>query len=40
VVTPGKLGYAIELYGPPAGFAAAKAALWPGLTGTFTPARG
>jgi hypothetical protein len=39
VVTPGVLGYAIEIYGPVSGFAAARAALWDGLTSTFEPAR-
>jgi hypothetical protein len=39
VVTPGVLGYAIEVYGPVSGFAAARAALWDGLTATFEPAR-
>jgi hypothetical protein len=38
VVTPGTLGYAIEIYGPPDGFAAARAALWTGLTSSFEPA--
>jgi hypothetical protein len=38
VVTPGVLGYAIEIYGPAGGFAAARAALWDGLTSTFEPA--
>lgn len=38
VVTPGVLGYAIEIYGPVNGFAAARAALWDGLTTTFRPA--
>jgi hypothetical protein len=38
VVTPGVLGYAIEIYGPVSGFAAARAALWDGLTATFEPA--
>jgi hypothetical protein len=38
VVIPGTLGYAIEIYGPPAGFPAARAALWNGLTSTFEPA--
>ena len=38
VVTPGVLGYAIEIYGPVNGFAAARAALWDGLTATFEPA--
>jgi eukaryotic-like serine/threonine-protein kinase len=38
VVTPGVLGYAIEIYGPVNGFAAARAALWDGLTTTFQPA--
>jgi hypothetical protein len=37
VVTPGVLGYAIEIYGPASGFAAARAALWDGLTSTFEP---
>ncbi len=37
VVTPGALGYAIEIYGPVNGFAAARAALWDGLTSTFEP---
>jgi hypothetical protein len=39
VVTPGALGYAIEIYGPVSGFAAARAALWDGLTSTFEPGR-
>jgi hypothetical protein len=39
VVTPGVLGYAIEIYGPVSGFAAARAALWDGLTSTFEPTR-
>ncbi len=38
VVIPGTLGYAIEIYGPPAGFPAARAALWNGVTSTFEPA--
>jgi eukaryotic-like serine/threonine-protein kinase len=38
VVTPGTLGYAIEISGPPSGFAAARAALWTGLTTSFEPA--
>lgn len=38
VVTPGTLGYAIEIFGPPGGFAAARAALWTGLTSSFEPA--
>lgn len=38
VVTPGVLGYAIEIYGPADGFAAARAALWDGLTSSFEPA--
>jgi eukaryotic-like serine/threonine-protein kinase len=38
VVIPGSLGYAIEIYGPPSGFAAARAALWNGLTASFEPA--
>jgi hypothetical protein len=38
VVIPGTLGYAIEIYGPTAGFSAARAALWNGLTSTFEPA--
>lgn len=38
VVTPGVLGYAIEIYGPVSGFAAERAALWNGLTATFEPA--
>ena len=38
VVIPGTLGYAIEIYGPVNGFAAARAALWNGLTTTFQPA--
>jgi hypothetical protein len=37
VVTPGTLGYAIEIYGPVSGFAAERAALWAGLTTTFEP---
>ena len=39
VVRPGALGYAIEIYGPVSGFAAARGALWDGLTSTFAPAR-
>jgi hypothetical protein len=39
VVRPGVLGYAIEIYGPVSGFAAARGALWDGLTSTFAPAR-
>jgi hypothetical protein len=38
VVDPGTLGYAIEIYGPVDDFAAARAALWNGLTATFEPA--
>jgi hypothetical protein len=38
VVIPGTLGYAIEIYGPVNGFAAARAALWNGVTSTFEPA--
>jgi hypothetical protein len=38
VVTPGVLGYAIEIYGPVGGFAAARATLWDGLTASFEPA--
>ncbi len=39
VVRPGVLGYAIEIYGPVSGFAAARGVLWDGLTSTFAPAR-
>jgi Protein kinase domain len=38
VVIPGTLGYAIEIYGPVNGFAAARAALWNGVTASFEPA--
>jgi eukaryotic-like serine/threonine-protein kinase len=38
VVTPGRLAYAIELYGPPAGWTAVYRALWGGVLASFTPA--
>ena len=38
VVTPGQLAYAIELYGPDAGWSAVHASIWQRLLQTFTPA--
>jgi hypothetical protein len=37
IVTPGRLGYAIELYGPDARWPAMRASLWEGLVQTFMP---
>jgi serine/threonine protein kinase len=37
IVTPGRLGYAIELYGPDTGWAAVRASIWEGLLETFMP---
>lgn len=37
VVTPGSLGYAIEVYGPDAGFAQVRARLWAHLVRGFSP---
>ena len=39
IVTPGQLGYAIELYGPQADWARVYASTWHGFLGTFQPAR-
>jgi hypothetical protein len=33
IVTPGRLGYAIELYGPDTGWSAVRASVWEGLQG-------
>jgi hypothetical protein len=38
IVRPGRLGYAIELYGPDTGWSAVRARIWEGLLQTFTPA--
>jgi eukaryotic-like serine/threonine-protein kinase len=38
VVTPGRLAYAIELYGPPARWSRIYSALWAGVLASFTPA--
>jgi serine/threonine protein kinase len=35
IVTPGLLGYAIELYGPDTGWPAVRASIWEGLLQTF-----
>ena len=37
IVTSGRLGYAIELYGPDTGWAAVRASIWEGLLQTFMP---
>jgi hypothetical protein len=37
IVTPGRLGYAIELYGPDAGWPAVHTRVWEGLLQTFMP---
>ena len=37
IVTPGRLGYAIELYGPDTGWSAVRVSFWEGLLQTFTP---
>ena len=37
IVTPGRLGYAIELYGPDTGWSAVRASVWQGLLQTFMP---
>jgi len=39
IVIPGRLAYAIELYGPDAGWSSVYAGVWQGLLATFTPAR-
>ena len=39
IVTPGALAYAIELYGPEAGWRNVRAGIWAGLLDSFTPAR-
>ena len=39
IVTPGRLAYAIELYGPDAGWSSVRASIWQELLQTFTPAR-
>jgi eukaryotic-like serine/threonine-protein kinase len=38
IVTPGALAYAIELYGPEAGWRNVRAGTWTGLLDSFTPA--
>ena len=38
IVTPGRLAYAIELYGPDAGWSSVYASVWQELLLTFTPA--
>jgi len=38
IVAPGRLGYAIELYGPATGWPTVYDRLWSRLTGSFTPA--
>ncbi len=38
IVHPGRLGFAIELYGPPARFPAVRASLWRRLITSFQPA--
>ncbi len=38
IVQPGRLGYAIELYGPDAGWDAVHASMWNGLVQSFQPA--
>jgi hypothetical protein len=38
VVTPGRLAYAIELYGPPGRWSTIYSALWAGVLSSFTPA--
>jgi hypothetical protein len=40
IVEPGRLGYAIELYGPQARWPGVYARLWGRLTGSFAPATG
>ena len=37
IVTPGRLGYAIELYGPDIGWSAVRTSVWEGLLQTFMP---
>jgi serine/threonine protein kinase len=37
IVTPGRLGYPIELYGPDTGWSAMRASVWAGLLQTFRP---
>jgi hypothetical protein len=39
IVTSGRLGYAIELYGPVADWSSVRASIWQGLLETFMPAR-
>jgi hypothetical protein len=38
IVTPGRLAYAIELYGPDATWASVQPGVWNGLLATFIPA--
>ena len=38
IVQPGRLGYAIELYGPDAGWGPVHASIWNGLVRSFQPA--
>jgi hypothetical protein len=37
IVTPGQLGYAIELYGPAGGWSPVRASIWAHLVRTFSP---
>lgn len=37
IVTPGRRGYAIGLYGPDTGWSAVRASVWEGLLQTFMP---
>ena len=39
IVTPGRLAYAIELYGPDASWSSVHASIWDELLQTFTPSR-
>jgi serine/threonine protein kinase len=38
IVRPGRLAYAIELYGPDASWTSVRSGIWNGLLATFTPA--
>ena len=38
IVAPGRLAYAIELYGPQAQWSSVKASIWAGLMQSFRPA--
>ena len=37
IVRPGRLGYAIELYGRDTGWSAVRASVWEGVLRTFMP---